>query len=75
MANLQSRYHIRMKTEPTTPEMKRFNEALRDVLRVSKTDLNLMLAAEKALNADKPKRGPKPKQPSSASAHASERKD
>jgi hypothetical protein len=64
-----------MKPESTTPEMQRFNEALRDVLQVSKTDLNLMLAAEKALNADKPKRGPKPKRPSSVSAHVSEHKD
>jgi hypothetical protein len=40
-------------------EMDRFNDALRQVMRVSKEDLKEILAKEKAANADKPKRGPK----------------
>ncbi len=47
--------------------MSRFNDALRSVLQVSKNDLGEILAQEKVANADKPKRGPKPK----ASGHAS----
>lgn len=43
------------------PNAATFESALRQVLRVSKTDLNQMLAAEKKANAAKPKRGPKPK--------------
>ena len=43
-----------------TPEMKNFNDALRRITQVSKSDLNKILAKEKAANADKPKRGPKP---------------
>jgi hypothetical protein len=38
-----------------------FENALRKVLRVSKSDLNQMLAEEKRANQGKPKRGPKPK--------------
>jgi hypothetical protein len=41
-------------------EMSNFYSALRRVMRVSKEDLNKILADEKAANADKPKRGPKP---------------
>jgi hypothetical protein len=40
-------------------EMHRFNDALRQVMRVSKDDLKEILADEKAANAHKPKRGPK----------------
>jgi len=43
-----------------SPEMLRFNDALRQVMQVSKEDLNKILAQEKTANADKPKRGPKP---------------
>lgn len=53
------------------PDMQRFNDALRSVLRVSKHDLQEMLAAEKMANADKPKRGPRPK----VSGHAASDKD
>ena len=38
-----------------------FQNALRKVLRVSKSELNQMLADEKKANEGKPKRGPKPK--------------
>jgi hypothetical protein len=41
--------------------MDRFNTALKQVMRASKEDLKEILAREKAANADKPKRGPKPK--------------
>jgi hypothetical protein len=37
-----------------------FENALKTVLRVSKTDLNQMLAEEKKAKEGKPKRGPKP---------------
>jgi len=56
-----------------SPEMYRFNGALRSVLQVSKTDLKQMLADEKQANAGKPKRGPKPK--TSAFGHAVSGKD
>ena len=56
-----------------TGEYRRFENALCQVLRVSKADLNRMLAEEKVANAGKPKRGPKPK--SSASGHAVSGKD
>jgi hypothetical protein len=41
--------------------MDRFRDGLRQVLSVSKTDLNRMLAEEKAANLGKVKPGPKPK--------------
>jgi hypothetical protein len=47
-----------------------FSSVLHGIMQVSKTDLNIMLAAEKARNAHKPKRGPKPK--SSASSPAAD---
>jgi hypothetical protein len=43
-----------------SPEMDRFNTALKQVMRVSKEDLKEILAKEKAANSGKPKRGPKP---------------
>ncbi len=49
-----------MKTR-TIPAHKRFEAALKQVLQVSKSDLNQMLADEKIANQGKPKRGPKPK--------------
>jgi len=55
-------------SQPKTSEMRRFNDALRSVLQVSKHDLNQMLADEKRANAGKLKPGPKPK--TSASGHA-----
>ena len=50
-------------------QMGRFNEALREVLQVSKDDLKRMLAEEKATHSLKQKPGRKPK--TSASARAS----
>jgi len=51
-----------MKSKPKhSPEYTRFDSAMKQILQVSKTDLNRMLAEEKAANAGKPKRGPKPK--------------
>jgi hypothetical protein len=44
-----------------SPEMDKFHSALRGVMQVSKKDMNDLLAKEKAANADKPKRGPKPR--------------
>jgi hypothetical protein len=44
-----------------SPELQRFEGALKSVLSVSKSDMQKMLDEEKQANADKPKRGPKPK--------------
>ena len=57
--------------QKASAEYANFENAMRAILRVSKTDLNTALAEEKAANAGKPKRGPKPKH---ASAHASDDK-
>jgi uncharacterized tellurite resistance protein B-like protein len=43
-----------------SPEMERFRSALKSVMQVSKEELKEILEKEKAANADKPKRGPKP---------------
>ena len=56
-----------------SPEMSRFNAALRQVMRVSKDDLNRLLAEDKETPLVPQKRGRKPK--TSASAHASRDKD
>jgi len=55
----------------STPEMARFNDALRQVMSVSKAELNSRIEADKQSRADKPKRGPKPK----SSDHVSREKD
>jgi hypothetical protein len=52
-------------------EYRNFENAMRAILRTSKTDVNRVLAEEKLANAGKPKRGPKPK----ASAPASDGAD
>ena len=49
-----------MEKSQQSAEMANFNTALRRVMQVSKSDLRQILAREKAANADKPKRGPKP---------------
>ena len=55
-------------SQPKSAEMRRFNNALRDVLSVSKSDLNRMLEDERRSKIGKPKPGPKPR--SSASDRA-----
>jgi hypothetical protein len=50
--------------------MDRFNDALRQVLNVSKADLSRMLAEEKLSKQGKVKPGPKPKLPASDRASA-----
>ena len=55
-------------SQPKTSDMRRFNDALRSVLQVSKSDMNQMLEDEKRAKEGKPKPGPKPK--TSASGHA-----
>lgn len=59
-------------SQPKSAEMRRFNNALRDVLSVSKSDLNQMLEAERQSKIGKTKPGPKPK--TSASGHAASEK-
>jgi hypothetical protein len=44
-----------------TTDIQVFKDALRRVLQVPNSDLKELLAKEKAANADKPKRGPKPR--------------
>ena len=62
-----------MSTKKTNPEMDRFNAALSQVLKVSKTDLNRLLAEDRASKADHLKPGRKSK--SSVSALASHGSD
>ena len=57
-----------MSAKQNTPDLQRFNTALRSVLQVSKADMQQMLEDEKRANAGKLKPGPKPK--TSASGHA-----
>lgn len=45
----------------TSPEMERFNNALRQILQVPKTEVNRLLAEDKAAKAGKTKPGPKPR--------------
>jgi hypothetical protein len=47
--------------QESLPNAAIFQNALRQVVRVSKSDLNEMLAEEKRANQGKQKRGPKPK--------------
>jgi hypothetical protein len=56
-----------MKT-PQSPEMARFNDALRSVMSVTKPELTALLHDEKAIEAVRQRKGPKPK--TSASARA-----
>lgn len=51
-----------MENSERSPEMDRFRSALKSVMQVSKEDMKEILAKEKVANADKPRRGPKPKQ-------------
>lgn len=63
-----------MKSNPERSlEYMNFENAMRAALRVSKADVNRVLAEEKAERAKMPKRGPKSK--TSASGHASGEKD
>ena len=59
---------IHMKSNPKPlAEYTNFENAMRTILSVPKADVVRAMADEKAANAGKPKRGPKPK----ASGHAS----
>jgi hypothetical protein len=56
-----------------SPEMARFNDALRSVMTVTKPELMALLHDEKAVDAVRQRKGPKPK--TSASARVSRDKD
>jgi len=56
-------------SQPKTAKMRKFQAALRSVLRVSKSDLNRMLEEERRSKIGKLKPGPKPKRKISASRH------
>jgi hypothetical protein len=66
-------FTMRTSPNPDSLEMNRFRDGLRQVLSVSKADLNRLLADDKAAKAGKLKPGPKPK--SSASVPASSGSD
>jgi hypothetical protein len=57
----------------STPEMTRFNDALRQVMTVTKPELTALLHDKKSLEAVRQRKGPKPKP--SASGRASRGKD
>jgi hypothetical protein len=59
-------YYERMKS---TPEMTRFNDALRSVMTVTKPELMALMHDPKALEAVRQRKGPKPL------AHASSGRD
>ena len=62
-----------MNTTRETPEMVRFNDALRSVMTVTKPELKALLNDQDALESVAQKRGPKAK--TSASGHVSEPND
>ena len=62
-----------MKSTESTPEMARFNDALRQVMKVSKTELDTLRKDDKAIEGVRQKRGPRPK--TSVSVRASRDKD
>jgi hypothetical protein len=59
---------VQVEKTTTNSEMRRFNSALRSVLKVSKSELQKMLASDKASRADRPKPGPRRKASSSVPA-------
>jgi hypothetical protein len=58
---------------PQTPEMTRFSDALRSVMTVTKPELTTLLHDEKAIEAVRQRKGPRPK--TSASGRALRNKD
>jgi len=52
----------------STPEMARFNDALRSVMTVTKPELTALLNDDKAIDAVRQRKGPKPKTSVSARA-------
>jgi hypothetical protein len=56
-----------MKTPPGTPEMARFNDALRQVMTVTKPELKALLSDSEAIEATRQKRGPMETKPRLAS--------
>ena len=58
-----------MKTQRETPELARFNDALRSVMTVTKSELTDLMNDPKAIAETRQKRGPKAK--ASASGRAS----
>lgn len=62
-----------MKSTKSNPEMARFNDALRQVMTVTKPEMTAMLKDEDAIASVRQPKGPRPK--SSASGRASRDKD
>ena len=63
-----------MKSTAPAPEMANFNAGLRQVMQVSKPQLNALLKDEKAIESVRQKRGPRPKT-TSASGREPREKD
>ena len=61
-----------MSTSAQSPEMARFNDALRQAMQVSKTDLKRLLAQDKVTPLVPQKRGRKPKATTESSNDTSE---
>jgi hypothetical protein len=57
----------------STPEMARFNDALRSVMTVTKPELTALLHDDRAIEAVRQRKGPRPK--TSASGLSSRNKD
>jgi acylphosphatase len=66
-ADSTSNVDVEIMANSDSPEMARFNDALRQAMRVSKADLKRLLAEDKVTPLVPQKRGRKPK----ASAHVS----
>jgi hypothetical protein len=60
-ADSNSKGHVKFMAETQSPEMMRFNDALRQAVSVSKDDLNRLLAQDKVTPLVPQKRGRKPK--------------
>jgi hypothetical protein len=61
MTKILAESEMRVPANTDSPEMTRFNDALRQILQVPKAELNRLLAEEKASKKGKTKPGPKPK--------------
>lgn len=57
--------------KPQTPEMTRFNDALRSILTVGKPELTALLHDQKAIAGVRQPKGPKPKGEASGRASGS----
>jgi hypothetical protein len=57
-----------MKKPPRNPEFDRFTDAMKTILKVSKTELNRRIEAEKKVKRSKPSASPAPASSSTSAA-------